>query len=96
MSQALYLIATIHPILGKEAQARAAFEELITASQSEVGCELYELTQAEGESVWVMMEKWSSKADWDVHMKSEHVKKIILSGPNFLSQPSELRILKAL
>jgi quinol monooxygenase YgiN len=96
MSETLYLIATIYPTPGKEIQARAAFEELITATRNEVGCELYDLTQAEGESVWIMMEKWTSKADWDAHMESEHVKKIISNGPNFLSQPSELRILKAL
>lgn len=94
MSDPLYLIATIHPDPQQLPQARAAFDELISATRAEAGCELYDLVQAEADSVWLMMEKWSSKAAWDAHMLSDHVKKITEIGPNFLLKPSDLKILK--
>jgi quinol monooxygenase YgiN len=94
MSEPLYLIATIHPHPQQLEQARSAFDELIEATRSEIGCLLYDLVQGEGESVWIMMEKWASKSDWDQHMNTPHVRKIIEQGPNFLLKPSELRILK--
>ena len=93
MTAPLYLIATIFPKKGKTDEAKDAFEELITLTRQESGCELYDLVQGEGESVWVMMEKWSSKSAWDAHMQSAHVKKITELGPDFLERSSELRIL---
>lgn len=96
MSTPLYLIATIYPKPGKTDEARVAFEELMNATRQEAGCELYDLVQADDESVWVMMEKWSSKSAWDQHMQSDHVKKITEIGANFLEKPSELRILKSI
>ncbi|MGA0798217.1 MAG: putative quinol monooxygenase, partial [Candidatus Nanopelagicales bacterium] len=77
-------------------EAKDAFEELIKATRQEAGCELYDLVQSAGESVWVMMEKWSSKSAWDAHMQTSHVKRINEIGPNFLEKPSELKILNPL
>ncbi len=96
MSHPLYLIATIYPKQGKTDEAKDAFEELIEATRQEAGCELYDLVHSAGESVWVMMEKWSSKSAWDAHMQTSHVKRINEIGPNFLEKPSELKILNPL
>jgi quinol monooxygenase YgiN len=54
---------------------------------------MYDLVLGEGEEVWVMMEKWSSKAHWDAHMLTSHVKHINSIDKKYFSKPTELRFL---
>jgi quinol monooxygenase YgiN len=40
-----------------------------------------------------MMEKWSSKAQWDAHMLTNHVKHINGIDKKYFRKPTELRFL---
>jgi quinol monooxygenase YgiN len=93
MNSPLYLIATIYPAVEHIAYLKKEFATLVAQSYTEPGCELYDLVSGEGEEVWVMMEKWSSKAHWDAHMLTGHVKHINSIDKKYFSKPTELRFL---
>jgi quinol monooxygenase YgiN len=93
MSSPLYLIATIYPAAQHRVEVLAALEVLMVASQAESGCEMYDLVQGEGEEVWVMMEKWSSREHWDAHMTTAHVKTMGMLDKSYFTRETELRFL---
>ena len=93
MSSPLYLIATIYPVAQYQAEVLTALGALITASQEESGCEMYDLVRGDGEEVLVMMEKWSSKEHWDAHMTTDHVKTMGMLDKAFFTRETELRFL---
>ena len=69
----LYLVATIRPRPERLAEARAALHALMSASQAEEGCELYDLVvSSEAPNTWLMLEKWTSRDHWDAHMLTDH------------------------
>jgi quinol monooxygenase YgiN len=71
----------------------------VSEAYKEPGCEMYDLVESKGdekssgEDTWVMMEKWSSKALWDDHMLTAHVKHINSIDKKYFRQPTELRLL---
>jgi quinol monooxygenase YgiN len=98
--ESFYLIATLKPRHDKLAEAAAALHELMLATKAEAGCELYDLVMGadgfEGSSSvdpgdWLMIEKWASRADWDAHMASAHVRHMGSVQNEFLREPTELR-----
>lgn len=93
MSKPLYLIATIYPAVEHIDFLKKEFANLVSESYKESGCEMYDLVKGEGEEVWVMMEKWSSKAQWDAHMLTNHVKHINGIDKKYFRKPTELRFL---
>jgi quinol monooxygenase YgiN len=93
MSKPIYLIATIYPEFEHIEYLKKEFATLVAQSYKEPGCEMYDLVLGEGEEVWVMMEKWSSKAHWDAHMLTSHVKHINSIDKKYFSKPTELRFL---
>ena len=93
MSQPLYLIASIYPESAHIEFLKAEFNKLIIEAYKEPGCEMYDLVVGEGEDHWVMMEKWSSKAHWDYHMLTAHVKHINSIDKKYFRKPTELRFL---
>jgi len=93
MSKPLYLIATIYPAVEHINFLKKEFANLVLESYKESGCEMYDLVTGEGEEVWVMMEKWSSKAQWDAHMLTSHVKHINGIDKKYFRKPTELRFL---
>lgn len=93
MSSALYLIATIYPAAQHKTEVLTALGALIAASRAESGCEIYDLVQGDGEEVWVMMEKWSSKDHWDAHMATDHVKTMGMLDQAFFTRETQLRFL---
>lgn len=71
----LYLIAVLKPRPERRAEARAALQALIDGSLAEDGCEMYDLVVShEDADTWIMLEKWTSKAQWDAHMTTPHNK----------------------
>ncbi len=93
MSKPLYLIATIYPEQEHIEFLKKEFANLVTESYKESGCEMYDLVQGVNEDAWVMMEKWSSKALWDNHMLSPHVKYITSIDKKYFRAPTDLRFL---
>lgn len=92
----LYLVAEIYPHPDKHEPARAALRKLVEETQKEPGCEMYELVEEQESGSWFMIEKWSTKADWELHMQTEHVKEIQTSSDDFLLKPADLRLFNPL
>ena len=93
MSTPLYLIATIYPVKEHIEFLRKEFAHLVSEAYKEPGCEMYDLVEGEGEDCWVMMEKWSSRALWDDHMLTPHVKHINSIDKKYFRKPTDLRFL---
>lgn len=89
----LYLIAEIHPDSSKIEEARSAYLALIAETLKEPGCLLYDLVAEEDSSTWIMLEKWESKAAWNLHMETEHVKRINENSAAFSTKDTKLRFL---
>lgn len=93
MSKPLYLIATIYPEQEHIEFLKKEFANLVTESYKESGCEMYDLVQGVNEDTWIMMEKWSSKEQWDAHMLTSHVKYINSIDQKYFKKPTELKFL---
>jgi quinol monooxygenase YgiN len=93
MSVPLYLIASIYPKAQFTEFLKSEFANLVTLSQKEPGCQMYDLVQGAGENHWVMMEKWSSRQAWDAHMQTNHVKAINSLDTKYFTKATELRFL---
>lgn len=89
---ALYLIAEIHPNPEKVETLLSEFQALVRKTRAEDGCVFYDLVQEEGSEGFLMVEKWESKAHWEAHNQSDHVKHI-QSQPELFSKPTHLRFM---
>ncbi|BAK35346.1 hypothetical protein MLP_23320 [Microlunatus phosphovorus NM-1] len=90
----LFLVVTIYPKTDKLAEAEAQLHKMRAASQQEEGCEFMHLTQGidDHRDIWVMIEKFRSRADWDAHMASEHNQRGNAELEPLLRQPSDLQL----
>lgn len=100
---ALFLVVTLRPKLDQLEQAQAQLHRMRAASQQEEGCEFMHLVQggiadADGNptenepDTWTMIEKFRSRADWDLHMASEHNTRGNAELEPLLRAPSTLRL----
>jgi len=89
----LYLIAEIFPLPDKIAEARDAFDELISKTSEEPGCLLFDLVIEQNSDHWLMLEKWASQEAWEQHMETDHVKHINHISPSFTQKATVLRFL---
>lgn len=88
----LYLVAVIKPNLDRLDEARARFGALMTASLAEDGCELYDLVADDADpTTWLMLEKWSSREQWDAHMLTQHCIDFNAGSADILRADTELR-----
>jgi len=90
----LFLVVTIYPKTDKLAEAEAQLHKMRAASQQEEGCEFMHLTQGidDNRDIWVMIEKFRSRAAWDAHMASEHNQRGNAELEPLLRQPSDLQL----
>ena len=90
--QPLYLVAVLKPKVENRDEVRAKVAALVTASLAEEGCEMYDLVLSDDEpDTWLMLEKWSSRAQWDAHMLTSHVIAFNEQADAFFREPTELR-----
>ncbi len=90
--QPLYLVAVIKPKLEIRADVRAKIAGLVSASLAEDGCEMYDLVVSDDDAdTWLMLEKWSSRGQWDAHMLTSHVIEFNKQGDSLFREPTELR-----
>jgi quinol monooxygenase YgiN len=90
----LFLVVTIYPKIDMLAEAEAQLHRMRAASQEEEGCAFMHLVQStDGEGdVWVMIEKFASRAAWDEHMASEHNQRGNAELEPMLRRPSDLQL----
>ncbi len=90
--QPLYLVAVIKPKSEIRDEVRSKIAALVTASLAEDGCEMYDLVVRDGDpDTWLMLEKWSSREQWDAHMLTAHVIAFNEQGDSLFREPTELR-----
>ena len=91
---ALFLVVTIRPRLGAEAEAEAQLKAMIAKNLTEEGCISMHLTQSADDEpgTWTMIEHFASRAAWDVHMESDHNQQGNAVLEPLLREPSVLRL----
>lgn len=88
----LYLIATIRPRLDHIEAAEREVRALMAGTQAEPGCISMELVESDDDpGTWTMLEKFRSRADWEDHMRTDHVVRGNAALTDLLRQPTELR-----
>jgi len=88
----LYLIATIRPRPDRLAEAEREVRALMAGTHAEPGCIYMELVESADEpDTWTMLEKFHSRADWEDHMRTDHVIRGNERLTDLLRAPTELR-----
>ena len=91
-TEPLYLLAVIRPRPERLAEAEQALRGLMAGTRAEPGCVFMELTTDDQDpSTWVMFEKFRSRADWEEHMLTDHVRDGNALLVDLLREPTELR-----
>ena len=88
----LYLVAVITPNPDTAEQAEIHLRALMAGTRMEEGCEYMELVVSDEQpGTWFMMEKFRSRTDWELHMRTSHVVEGNAALEGLLSQPTELQ-----
>ena len=94
--ESFYLIAVIRPRMDRAEEAERELRGLMAGTLAEPGNVFMELTVSdEDPSVWVMFEKFQSRAAWEEHMLTDHVREGNLRLTDLLREPTELRFYTA-
>lgn len=92
MDEPLYLIATIRPREDRLADAERELRALMAGTHAEPGCIYMELIQTDEDPLtWTMLEKFRSRADWEDHMRTDHVVNGNTALADLLREPTDLR-----
>jgi quinol monooxygenase YgiN len=88
----LYLMAIIKPRMELAADVEYHLRALMAGTHNEPGNVYMELVVSDSEpDTWFMFEKFRSRADWDDHMRTDHVVQGNAALAGFLREPTELR-----
>ena len=88
----LYLVAIIKPRMELASEAEYQLRSLMAGTRTEPGNIYMELVvSADEPDTWFMFEKFRSREDWDLHMKTDHVTSGTAALSGLLREPTELR-----
>jgi quinol monooxygenase YgiN len=92
----LYLIAIIRPRMDRAGDVEAELRALMAGTHAEPGCIHMELVVSDDDATtWLMLEKFRSRADWEDHMRTDHVRRGNANLADLLREPTELRFYTA-
>ena len=92
----LYLVAVIKPKIERAHEVVEALRVMMAKTRAENGCDFYDLVVGDDEpDTWLMLEKWSTRADWEAHMATAHVVAGNEAVADLLREPTELRFYSA-
>jgi len=92
----LYLVAVIKPKIEHADEVVEVLRVMVAKTRAEVGCDFYDLVVGDDEpDAWLMLEKWSTRANWEAHMRSAHVVSGNEAVADLLREPTELRFYSA-
>jgi len=70
----LTIVAVITAKPGAEAELEERLRGLVGPSRADAGCERYDLHRStETPREFLFYETWTSRADWDAHMRTPHL-----------------------
>ena len=74
-----------------------AFRAAVPATHREPGCLKYALQRSqENKNEFVMVEKWRSKEDLDIHLKTPHIQLLFKQLPDLLAAPIRIQVLDSI
>jgi len=80
---------------GKSIEFIEIFKKMIGPTKKEKGCLQYEMYQDEdNETLFIVLERWKLKEDFDNHLKSAHFEEIVPRMLELLVKESELNVTK--
>ena len=89
----LTVVAHIKSKKGFEKQVREAFHSLVHPTRAEEGCMDYVFHESEDDPCsFVFYENWESRAHLDLHLKTEHIKKVAATAGDFLAEPVKISL----
>ena len=92
----LYLVAVIKPKIERADEVLEVLRVMMAKTRAENGCDFYDLVVSDDEpETWLMLEKWSTRADWEAHMATAHVVVGNEAVADLLREPTELRFYSA-
>lgn len=81
---------------GKEAEAQAAFEELVSPTHAEPGCRLYALHRGSDDPARLaFVERWASREALDAHLKSDHIEAVLTRAPELFADGGDIVVYDA-
>ena len=91
------VIAKARATPGRDAEVERALRTVVGPTHREAGCRLYALHRGlEDRSVFVMIERWTSKEALDHHLASSHVRTLFSQLTDLLAGPAEVLIFEHL
>jgi quinol monooxygenase YgiN len=89
----LFLVVTIKPRPDRLAEAEAQLQSMRRNTLAEPGCVFMHLVQPQDDpDVWMMLEMFRSRADWDEHMRQPYNVEGNIILEDLLREPSDLRL----
>ncbi len=86
MSQPFTIVAKIVAKPGAEAQVEEALRRLIEPTLAEEGCLQYDLHRCLGDpQTFLFYENWQSKAAWQAHMETAHLRHMVQETEELLA-----------
>ena len=80
----LTVVATLKAKPGLEKKLGDVLKTLVVPTRAEKGCLNYDMHQSDEDAgLYVFHENWATRADWEAHMKTEHL-------VNFAAMQSDL------
>jgi len=87
------VVATFEARPGKETELRNALIGLVAPTRKEAGCLNYDLhVSSEHPGRFLFHENWSSKADLDTHLQSQHIQALLPRVDELCSTPPAIVI----
>lgn len=78
---------------GREEEMERALRTAAEPSRAEEGCISYSVLRGD-EGVFMAVERWRSKSDFDNHMAAPHVQKLLSAIGPIIAGPPEIQVLK--
>lgn len=86
------VIARVRAARGRESTVEVALRGLLAPTRAEPGCVRYELFQnVEAPGDFIVDEEWRDEAAHALHMRSEHVARMLAEAGSYLAGPPDIR-----
>lgn len=97
MSDELIVIARLKAKPGMEDLVGESLRQLIAPTRAEAGCLDYILHRDNDDpAVWIMYERWVSRADLDAHFQQPYLQHLLASVPQMLDGGVEMTFATAI